>query len=464
VDETTTTSLFRPFFFFLQAIFTANRNFLNGQENSQRIDLLIPQKEKRKKSQQIKMRRSLALLGLALSGVSQAQNSNGDIAQLIASQPDLSQLAFLLTQVPDLASSLASSTNITILAPTNEALDAVNRTLSTLNLKSIRSIISYHVLNGTYYSSNLTNIPTFVPTLFNSTFTNGADRPLTNVTTGQHVGLVVDQGNSSSSDGTGEVVVISGDLQTSRVVEANITASNSSGIVIHKIDTVLTLPDPISETALDLGLLAAVGALQTGELVETVNNTPNITAFIPTNEAFEAVGSLFANTSLETLRDVLRYHVIPDAVLFSPNISNSSVSTLQGNNLNLTVINSTVYANSAKVVIPNVIVANGVIHVIDGVLNPNGTSSPEGLNPSSSGAPAFSGASSGSVSYSTIGPTATTTISATGILTEAPAASSGGAAGGGEGSSDTSEGAAPTAAPYGVLPVGAIIAGAYMML
>jgi uncharacterized surface protein with fasciclin (FAS1) repeats len=324
------------------------------------------------------MRHSLALLGLALSGASLAQNGlgQGDIAQLIASQPDLSQLAFLLTQVPDLASNILSSSNLTILAPTNSAFDAVNATLSTLNLKSIRSILSYHILNGTYYSSNLTNIPTFVPTLFNSTFTNGADRPLTNVTTGQNVGLVVDQGGNNGN-GTGEVVVISGNLQTSRVVDANITVSNSSGIIIHKIDSVLTLPDPISETALDLGLFAAVGALQAGNLVETVNDTPNITAFIPTNQAFEAVGSLFANTSLQTLQDVLKYHVIPDAVLFSPNISNSSVSTLEGNNLNLTVINSTVFVNSARVVIPNVIVANGVVHVIDGVLNPNGTSSPD---------------------------------------------------------------------------------------
>jgi uncharacterized surface protein with fasciclin (FAS1) repeats len=414
------------------------------------------------------MRHSLALLGLALSGASLAQNGlgQGDIAQLIASQPDLSQLAFLLTQVPDLASNILSSSNLTILAPTNSAFDAVNATLSTLNLKSIRSILSYHILNGTYYSSNLTNIPTFVPTLFNSTFTNGADRPLTNVTTGQNVGLVVDQGgNNGNSNGTGEVVVISGNLQTSRVVDANITVSNSSGIIIHKIDSVLTLPDPISETALDLGLFAAVGALQAGNLVETVNDTPNITAFIPTNQAFEAVGSLFANTSLQTLQDVLKYHVIPDAVLFSPNISNSSVSTLQGNNLNLTVINSTVFVNSARVVIPNVIVANGVVHVIDGVLNPNGTSSPDTLNPSSSGAPAFSNASSAAVGYSTQAPSASTTISVTGILTEAPAASSGGAAGGsGSGSSGTSEGAAPTAAPYGILPVGAIMAGAYMML
>jgi uncharacterized surface protein with fasciclin (FAS1) repeats len=413
------------------------------------------------------MRRSLALLGLALSGASLAQSGlgQGDIAQLIASQPDLSQLAFLLTQVPDLASYIVSSSNLTILAPTNSALDAVNATLSTLNIKSIRSIVSYHILNGTYYTNNLTDIPTFVPTLFNSTFTNGADRPLTNVTTGQNVGLVVDQGGSnSSSNGTGEVVVISGNLQTSRVVEANITASNSSGIIIHKIDSVLTLPDPISETALDLGLFAAVGALQAGNLVDTVNDTPNITAFIPTNQAFEAVGSLFANTSLSTLQDVLRYHVIPDTVLFSPNISNSSVSTLEGNNLNLTVINNTVFVNSARVVIPNVIVANGVFHVIDGVLNPNGTSSPDTLNPSSSGTPAFSNASSAAVGYSTQAPSASTTISATGVLTEAPAASSGGAAGGSGEDGSGSEGAAPTAAPYGILPLGAIMAGAYMML
>jgi len=409
------------------------------------------------------MLRSLALLGLAFSGVSHAQNAG--IAELIASQDDLSQLAFILTQAPDLVRSLSSASNITILAPTNSAFDEVNLTLSTLAPQSIRSILSYHVINGTYYSSNLSSIPTFVPTLFNQSNTNGANRPLTNVTTGQNLGLVVDQGNSSNSD---EVVVISGNLQTSKVVEANITWSNVSNVVIHKIDKVLTLPAPITNTTLDLGLSVAVGAVQQAGLTQTINNTPNLTVFVPQNEAFEAVGSIFANSSQSELRNALQYHVIPDAVLFSPNISNSSVATLDGNQLNLTVINSTVFVNSAKVIIPNVIVANGVLHVIDGVLNPNGTSSPEDLNPSSSATPAFSNASSVSnIPFSTEAPSASTTISATGILTEAPAASSGGAGGeggeGGDGGSE-SEGAAPAATPYGILPVGALVAGAYLMM
>lgn len=101
-------------------------------------------------------------------------------------------------------------------------------------------------------------------------------------------------------------------------------------------------------------------------MADTVNTVENLTIFAPNNDAFKAIGSAFANASQETLQTVLQYHAIAGSVVFSPQITNTSVQTLQGNNINLTVIDGTVFVNSAKVVLPNVILSNGVLHVIDG--------------------------------------------------------------------------------------------------
>lgn len=43
---------------------------------------------------------------------------------------------------------------------------------------------------------------------------------------------------------------------------------------------------------------------------------------------------------------------------------------MNGMNLTITVEGSDVFVNSAKVVTPNVLVANGVVHVIDGYVSP----------------------------------------------------------------------------------------------
>ena len=44
---------------------------------------------------------------------------------------------------------------------------------------------------------------------------------------------------------------------------------------------------------------------------------------------------------------------------------NETVMAMNGMNLTITVEGSDVFVNSAKVVTPNVLVSNGVVHVID---------------------------------------------------------------------------------------------------
>jgi uncharacterized surface protein with fasciclin (FAS1) repeats len=106
--------------------------------------------------------------------------------------------------------------------------------------------------------------------------------------------------------------------------------------------------------------------LTQASLVDAVDSTRDVTVFVPNNEAFQAIASVLSNATVETLTSVLEYHVIAGSVLYSPNVTNGTAKTLQGNNITTTVSNGTVFVNQAKVVIPNVLVANGVVHVIDG--------------------------------------------------------------------------------------------------
>lgn len=135
------------------------------------------------------------------------------------------------------------------------------------------------------------------------------------------------------------------------------------------------------------------GALTSANLVNTVNGLKDVTIFAPSNAAFQAIGSGLGNLSTTDLTSILTYHVVQGAVGYSSGLMNgTSLPTVNGANLTVTINNGMVFVNGAKVVTPDVLVSNGVVHVLDNVLNPSNTTI---ANPSATaGSPAFSGASS----------------------------------------------------------------------
>lgn len=165
--------------------------------------------------------------------------------------------------------------------------------------------------------------------------------------------------------------------------------------MIHFIDEVLTLPRTPSVTAENLGLTAIVGALEATKLVDTIDSAKDLTIFVPSNKAFEAIGNILAGASVKTLKEVLEYHVVSGSVVFSTDVKNEKVKSLGGEELTLTLKDDTVFVDTAKVIIPNIITSNGVVHVIDEVLNPESTSVNRAkLAPGNPATPNFSGAKS----------------------------------------------------------------------
>jgi uncharacterized surface protein with fasciclin (FAS1) repeats len=317
-------------------------------------------------------------ISASLLAVANAQDLNATLT----GNPNLSELTALLISQPSLFSSLAGASNITVLAPSNDAIGALLNSSAGAsfanNTDAITALLTYHVLNGTYLASAVPENETFIPTeLTNPSFAN--------VTGGQRLGAARSGAN---------VTFFSGLLQNSSVSQANL---NFTGGVVHVIDRILTLPENASSTLIAAGLSSLAGALTNASLVDAVDGLKDVTIFAPSNAAFQRIGSALPNLTTQDLTSILTYHVVNGtSPLYSTDLSNGTkVATLQGTELTITITEAgAVFVNGAEVTVPNVLIAGGVVHVIDNVLNPSSTATANGT--ATSGSPAFSGASSAS--------------------------------------------------------------------
>jgi uncharacterized surface protein with fasciclin (FAS1) repeats len=104
-------------------------------------------------------------------------------------------------------------------------------------------------------------------------------------------------------------------------------------------------------------------------VVETLLNTPNLTIFAPTNDAFSSAGIDPMMIDATTLASVLTYHVV-GAKVMSDGIPREA-STVNGNMVYFSTVASGSYINgNTQIVAVDIEAGSGVIHVIDNVLMP----------------------------------------------------------------------------------------------
>lgn len=206
------------------------------------------------------------------------------------------------------------------------------------------------------------------------------------------------------------------------------------------------------------------------DLLTTLDAAPDITIFAPSNAAFEAIGSAAGGLSVSQLTSILEYHVINGTIAYSSSLGNGSVETLGGSSLNITVEDGAVFINAARVINADILISGGVLHVIDSVLNPNGTAQPD----PNSDTPVvqYPGASSASLGPLTSGiPAPSSTISALVATTDDVASGykpqTGGAIGTGAGGASTptsgsagSGGQSSSSSGVAALPTGMVGAAA----
>ena len=135
--------------------------------------------------------------------------------------------------------------------------------------------------------------------------------------------------------------------------------------------------------AVDAGSFTTlVAALKAAGLVETLQGTGPFTVFAPTDAAFAklpkgTVEALLADK--EQLTAILTYHVVPGKVTAADvmRMGRGNPATVNGQTLAINTAGGKVTVNEATVVTADVMATNGVIHVIDTVVLPKKTATPE---------------------------------------------------------------------------------------
>jgi uncharacterized surface protein with fasciclin (FAS1) repeats len=173
--------------------------------------------------------------------------------------------------------------------------------------------------------------------------------------------LLVGCGGDSDSSATPSPTM----SETSAAPSPSETASTpaASGTIV---DLAVATPD----------LSTLVTAVKAAGLVETLSGTGPFTVFAPTNAAFAALPAgvldkLVKPENKAALTSILTYHVVADAAVKAADVKAGDVKTVNGESLTLGTTGG-VTVNTAKVVTPDVVASNGVVHVIDAVLLPKG--------------------------------------------------------------------------------------------
>ena len=118
-------------------------------------------------------------------------------------------------------------------------------------------------------------------------------------------------------------------------------------------------------------------ALQAADLVTTLKGEGPFTVFAPTDEAFAAlpagtVENLLKPENKAALRRLLTYHVVPGRVMAADVVTLTSAKAVSGDMLTIVTRDGGVMVDGARVVKTDIAASNGVIHVIDAVVMPEG--------------------------------------------------------------------------------------------
>ena len=118
-----------------------------------------------------------------------------------------------------------------------------------------------------------------------------------------------------------------------------------------------------------------VAAVKQAELVDALSNAGPFTVFAPTNAAFDklpkgTVEELMKPENKEKLQDILQYHVYVGNLKTDYMQDGQTLNEVNGGNITVSKKDGKIVLNNSATIIATIPAANGIIHVIDGVLLP----------------------------------------------------------------------------------------------
>ncbi len=288
------------------------------------------------------MKKALLLLTVLLFGIQlKAQTT---VVDVVVNSPDHTILEAAVIAA-ELADDLSGEGPFTVFAPTDAAFAALPAGTVDALLQDptgdLAQILLYHVLNADVRSTDL------------------MDGQMATTLNGKDITVKIENGNVFIND--------------AQVTVADIATDNG---VVHVIDAVLlppriTVVDIVVNSADHTTLEAAVIA---AELADDLSGEGPFTVFAPTDAAFAALPAGTVDALLQDptgdLAQILLYHVVSGQVL-STDLSNGMMATtLNGQDIAITINNNGVFINDAQVTVADIVTDNGVVHVIDAVLLP----------------------------------------------------------------------------------------------
>jgi transforming growth factor-beta-induced protein len=269
---------------------------------------------------------------------------DGTIFDYITGNPDLSYLAVAVLRA-GLDGALDSIDAYTLFAPNNAAFAAVPRdTLDTIwendeFIPHLKDLLLYHVLG-------------------NEIFTNT-----------MYDGIILNALNGEKLTVTRPQLEVSG----SRVVQRNIDVSNGVVNVVKDVLIPSWVTSSVADRVISASDLSTLLSLMVLSDLDGVLTAPGaLTVVAPSNDAFAELpaGSLPINEGNDTLREIILYHVFPGIFVSSELSDGVTVQAVMGGIVRVSVIDERVFFNSAKAVEVDILANNGVVHIIDAVLDP----------------------------------------------------------------------------------------------
>lgn len=166
-------------------------------------------------------------------------------------------------------------------------------------------------------------------------------------------------------------------LQIQKYAQFSVLAATIALFAITANAGNYTAKKNIVETATNNGSFTTlVAALDAAGLSETLQDDGPFTVFAPTDEAFAklpagTVENLLLPENKDQLIAILTYHVVAGKVTSGHVVKLDSATTVNGQDVRISVNDDIVMVNGATVAAVDVIASNGVIHVIDEVILPN---------------------------------------------------------------------------------------------
>ena len=266
----------------------------------------------------------------------------------------------------------------TVFAPTDAAFEEMGLNLSDFDTEeendTLEMILSYHVAMGSVMASELED---------GMEINSLIQEPITVNIYGQDVVL-----NSYANVTTADVETSNGIIHIIDKVlmpPSLTTVTPPVGEICYDMDTHTVDLSKTEETcdemwipSVDIPTTAAattihtslVAALEKANLTTALKGEGPFTVFAPSDAAFTAAGISLDDFDADTLANILTYHVVSGKVM-STDLSNGMMATaLNGGTLVFSISEGSVSVNGANVILANVPVSNGVIHVIDKVMIP----------------------------------------------------------------------------------------------